>query len=127
MAERADLFVPDPEAVSWIHAWPELVSNQNLQSYSQGQRSSIQASLRDNVLTMLNLAIGQSLTDQLGDGEVSGGELKLSKARELIRQVEDYSYENTDRSLRMVDLCRLTEVSERTLQYVLGHFANELP
>lgn len=76
---------------------------------------------------MLNLAIGQSLTDQLGDGEVSGGELKLSKARELIRQVEDYSYENTDRSLRMVDLCRLTEVSERTLQYVLGHFANELP
>lgn len=59
---------------------------------------------------------------------------RFAKARQLVRQAEEYILEQSDRRVRLIDICEQTGVSERTLQYsfqeVLGmspiHYLNQV-
>ena len=106
-----------PTATQWLSAWPGLVAPECLESLSARQRASIQESLSDSALTMLTDALQSSPSRPLPEDESSGNESRLSKARSLVRLAEDYANVNRDVNIRMVDLCKVTEVSERTLQY----------
>jgi transcriptional regulator GlxA family with amidase domain len=81
------------------------------------QRASIQEALRDSALTLLTHALQSSPTEKMPGLETAGKESRLAKARSLVRLAEDFSNNRSNISIRMVDLCQVTEVSERTLQY----------
>lgn len=59
---------------------------------------------------------------------------RFAKARRLVRQAEEFILEQSDKRVRLIDICAQTEVSERTLQYafreVLGmspiHYLNQV-
>ena len=55
--------------------------------------------------------------DSIVDKEMTGSGTRLAKARSLVRLAEDYANSCRNSNLRMIDLCKATEVSERTLQY----------
>ncbi len=59
---------------------------------------------------------------------------RFAKARHLVRQAEEYILTQSDKRVRLIDICEQTGVSERTLQYsfqeVLGmspiHYLNQV-
>ena len=103
---------PPSELLEWLATWPNLVSADIVESLDPSQRTNLQESLRDEALTLLVNSLQTSAKKASAD--VAPG---LSKARQLIRIAEDYASGNPEDGLRMVDLCSVTEVSERTLQY----------
>lgn len=103
---------PDPGETQWLRAWFDLVAPENPESLTANQKASVQESLRDKALTLLVKSLQSSVPSEVTDNVV-----RLSKARRLVRIAEDYANSNPDKNIRMVDLCRVTEVSERTLQY----------
>lgn len=72
----------------------------------------MQESLRDEALTLLVEALSTSTTCN-----TVGKTPRLSKARSLVRLAEDFANSNPENGVRMVDLCHVAGVSERTLQY----------
>jgi AraC family ethanolamine operon transcriptional activator len=111
------IVVPDQGSLQWLAAWPALVDPARLESFSTPQRASIQESLRDSALMLLTHALHSSSNRNLTNLPFSGKKSRLAKARDLVRLAEDYANSKQDISIRMVDLCRATKVSERTLQY----------
>ncbi len=103
---------PDSDALRWLSVWPELVEPAKLGELSIEQRSNIQESLRDSALTMIVSAL-----ESADPSDAIDSKSKLAKARQLVRIAEDYANSSPNIGVRMVDLCRETEVSERTLQY----------
>ena len=103
---------PSPESMQWLTAWPDLVATKPMDSLEPQQRIDIQESLRDEALTLLVNALQSAAKTP-----VPQEALRLSKARQLIRLAEDYANGNPEDGLRIVDLCSVTGVSERTLQY----------
>lgn len=108
---------PDPESLQWLEAWPYLVKPNHLASLTSTQRTSIQESLRDSALSTLVRCLQETFQENSNETETAGGESQLARGRGLVRLAEDYANSQPDVSIRMVDLCRVTEVSERTLQY----------
>ena len=113
--ECLNMSTPAPDATRWIAAWPQLIAN--LDALSQQQRKNIQESLRDSAMTLLVHSLQASSVTEISDSDILGNESRLAKARMLVRLAEDYANSHPDLSIRMVDLCRVTRVSERTLQY----------
>ncbi len=109
--------IPDPSSIQWIGAWSDLVSPGNYEQLTAQQRLSIQESLRDDALTLLIHSLKSPDSTANSACDLSGKKSRLSKARKLVRMAEDYSNSIPDVNIRMVDLCRATNVSERTLQY----------
>lgn len=103
---------PSRESMRWLAAWPDLVSAEIIEALDPEQRINLQESLRDEALTMLVNSLESSTKN--ANNEIAP---QLSKARQLIRIAEEYASGNPEDGLRMVDLCSVTEVSERTLQY----------
>ena len=66
---------------------------------------------------MLVRCLQETFQKDSNETETAGGESQLARGRGLVRLAEDYANSHPDVSIRMVDLCRVTEVSERTLQY----------
>ena len=111
------IVLPEPSSLQWINAWPDLVATENLELLPSEERSKIQESLRDEALSTLTRSLQTCNSDQGKDLEISNSPSRLAKARNLIRLAEDFSNNCPNNTVRMVDLCRATEVSERTLQY----------
>jgi AraC-like DNA-binding protein len=103
---------PPPDSIEWLAAWPKLVACEILDSLEPSQRVDIQESLRDEALTLMVNALQSAAKTKVPEETP-----RLSKARQLIRIAEDYANGNPEDGLRMVDLCNVTGVSERTLQY----------
>lgn len=115
--ESLKIATPSAGSIQWITAWPDLVTAEHLASLSQPQKANLQESLLDSALTLLTHNLQNSTPGDPSELEKSADASRLAKARKLVRLAEDYSHNSPDVSLRMVDLCKATQVSERTLQY----------
>ncbi len=75
------------------------------------QQPEVLEAMRDEVLTMMVKSLDASISTNLQP------EPKLEKSRKLVHRCEDFVLQNPNRHMRLIDLCRETDVSERTLQY----------
>ncbi len=108
---------PDASQLEWLMAWQSLVAADELSTFSEPQRTRLQDLLKDSALNLLTHALQTSGRRAASDDEANGKKARLAKARDLVRFAEDFANRHADINLRMIDLCRATEVSERTLQY----------
>ncbi len=103
---------PDPSTFQWLACWTDLIPNDETESLTPQQRTNIQETLRDQALTLFVDALKLSSSNADSDDAP-----KLSRARQLVRLAEDFVNNSPNLSVRMIDLCQATAVSERTLQY----------
>ncbi len=76
------------------------------------QQPEFREAMRDEILTL----IAQSL-DSAQPRSTVISRPRFAKARRLVRQAEEFILEQSDKRVRLIDICAQTEVSERTLQY----------
>ena len=92
------------------------------------QQLEMRETMQDEALTMMVQALDSSTSTNLLP------QSRFDKARKLVHRCEDFVIRSPDFRVRLIDLCRETEVSERTLQYafqeILGvspiHYLNQI-
>jgi len=102
---------PEPAVTERLRAWPAWAASENLVALDNSQRDGVHGALVEEALSLF--VDGLQAAIPFGRGDTP----KQARAQSLVREAEDFANARPDQSVRMIELCQATGVSERTLQY----------
>lgn len=101
----------EPGVTKRLRTWAARAWSRRLSLLSESQQRGVEGAVVDEALTLLVDGLRSAVTTQRAVAP------KVQRARDVVRVAEDFVRMQQEQPVRMIDLCRATGASERSLQY----------